>query len=174
MLRPLSTVLLVILIPCIVFAKDPIRTVDGYVVKVVDGDTITVNADGTKLKVRLYGIDTPETEKMSRKTGVVFKEGQPYGEEAWRVLEDKVGGQKIHLDIMDVDRYRRMVSMVWKGSRNINQEMVSEGWAWAYRKYLKGAYASEFIQDEEQARKKRLGLWTQYNPQPPWEFRKRR
>lgn len=131
-----------------------------------------MSADGTKLKIRLYGIDAPETEKMVRKTGIVFKEGQPYGEEARKALERKIGGQKMQLDIIAVDRYRRKVSMVWIGNRNINQEMVTEGWAWAYRKYLRGAYASEFIQDEEQARKKRLGLWKQYNPQPPWEFRR--
>jgi endonuclease YncB( thermonuclease family) len=64
------------------------------------------------------------------------------------------------------------VYLVWLDSRNINQEMVAEGWAWAYRQYLDTPYASEFIGSEEQARAKRLGLWQQNNPQPPWEFRK--
>lgn len=168
----LTTLSILLLLPQLSLGKEPIRSLDGIVIKVADGDTITVNSAGTKLKVRLYGIDTPETEKINRRTGIVFKEGQPYGEEAWRSLEGKVAGQKVHLDIMDVDRYSRIVSMVWIGSRNINQEMVTGGWAWAYRKYLNGPYASEFVQGEERARKKRLGLWKQHNPQPPWEFRK--
>ena len=73
---------------------------------------------------------------------------------------------------MDIDKYKRSVSIVWLNGRNINQELVAEGWAWAYRKYLDTPYASEFMGLEEQARAKHLGLWQQNNPQPPWEFRK--
>ena len=51
--------------------------------------------------------------------------------------------------------------------------MVQEGHAWAYREYLKGPYASEYIGVENEARAKKLGLWHQMNPQPPWEFRKK-
>lgn len=50
--------------------------------------------------------------------------------------------------------------------------MIAEGWAWAYRDYLDSPYVSEFIRLEEQAREKRLGLWRDNNPQPPWDFRK--
>jgi micrococcal nuclease len=50
--------------------------------------------------------------------------------------------------------------------------MVAEGWAWAYTQYLDRPHASEYLQAEEQARAKRLGLWQQSNPKPPWEFRK--
>ena len=72
-----------LLFPLISVAKEPIRTEEGIVKKVADGDTVTVMTnEGTKLKVRLYGIDAPETEKMNHKTGVVSKPGQPYGEEA--------------------------------------------------------------------------------------------
>jgi micrococcal nuclease len=52
--------------------------------------------------------------------------------------------------------------------------MVREGWAWAYREYLRGPYVSEFINAEREAREKRLGLWRDANPTPPWEYRKRR
>jgi endonuclease YncB( thermonuclease family) len=95
------------------FAKDPIRTVDGVVIKVVDGDTITVKSDGTKLKVRMYGVDAPETEITNRRTGRVNKSGQPYGEEAYRALYYNDSRKTVRLDIMDVDRYRRMVAIVW-------------------------------------------------------------
>ena len=70
---------------------------------------------------------------MNRKTGVVSKPGQPYGEEAYRALESKVLGTKVKVVIMDVDRYRRMVGILYLGNTDINREMVQEGFAWAYR-----------------------------------------
>ena len=73
---------------------------------------------------------------------------------------------------MDIDRYRRMVAILYFGNRDINREMVKKGYAWAYREYLKGPYASEYIDAENDARSKHLGLWKQMNPQPPWEFRR--
>jgi endonuclease YncB( thermonuclease family) len=165
---------LLTLIPFIIQAKEPVRTEEGVVKKVVDGDTVNVVInEGTKLKVRLYGIDAPETVKMNRRTGAVSKPGQSYGEEACRALEGKVYGKKAKLQIVDIDRYRRMVAILYLGDRDINREMVKEGYAWAYREYLHGPYASEYIDAENDARSKHLGLWQQANPLPPWEFRKR-
>ena len=155
-----------------VYAKEPIRIIDGVASKVSDGDTIHVMSGGTKVKVRLYGIDAPETEKSNKKTGKVSKPGQPYGDEAWHALESKVLRKQVRLEVMDVDRYGRTVSVVRLGERNVNREMVADGWAWAYRQYLDRPHASEYIDAEEQARKARKGLWQQSNPQPPWEFRK--
>ena len=79
----------------------------------------------------------------------------------------------VRSEVVDIDQYKRLVSVVWLGNRNINQEMVAEGYAWAYRKHLNRAYGSEFIKLEEQARARKLGLWQQSNPEPPWEFRKK-
>jgi len=87
-------------------------------------------------------------------------------------LSDKVDRQQVRLDVMDIDRYRRAVCLVWVGDRNINREMVAEGWAWAYRQYLDRPYASKFIEAESVARRAGMGLWQQGNPQPPWEFRR--
>ncbi|MHC1699342.1 MAG: thermonuclease family protein [Geobacteraceae bacterium] len=164
--------LLILSFPSLVFAKEQIHTLDGVVIKISDGDTIQLNSGGTKLRIRLFGIDAPETEKRNKRTGNISKTGQPYGNEAGKALRDKIMGQKVKIDVMDIDKYKRLVSLVWLGNRNINQEMVHDGYAWAYRKYLDRVYASEFIAFEERARAKRLGLWQEYNPQPPWEFRK--
>ena len=154
-------------------AKTPIRTVEGIVTQVSDGDTFKLEtSEGTKLKVRLYGIDAPETEKYSRRTGRINKPGQPYGEDAYKALESKILDKKVKIDIIDIDRYKRMVGIVYLDNRNINLEMVKEGYAWAYREYLQRPYASEYLDAEKEARDKRLGLWQQSNPQPPWEFRK--
>ncbi len=163
---------LLVLTPFFLQAKEPTRMEEGIVRHVADGDTVTmVTNEGTKLKIRLYGIDAHETVKANRGTGSVSKPGQPYGEEAYRSLERKVLGKRTKVQIMDVDRYRRMVAILYLDHCDINREMVQEGYAWAYREYLKGPYASEYIDAENDARSKHLGLWQQSNPQPPWEFR---
>ncbi|EHP85846.1 nuclease (SNase domain protein) [Geobacter metallireducens RCH3] len=162
----------IILISLPVWAKEPLRIIEGEVVKVVDGDTITIDSEGTRVKVRLYGIDAPETEKINRKTGVVTKPGQPFGEEAFHALADKVSNKSVRLEVMGIDKYRRSVSFVWLGDRNINREMVREGWSWAFRKYL-DRFSAYFLDDEDIARSEKRGIWQDADPEPPWEFRKR-
>jgi endonuclease YncB( thermonuclease family) len=171
-LLPMFLLVSILLSHSVSYAKTPIRVIHGAVVNVSDGDTINVDSNGTKLKIRFYGIDTPETAKMNKRTGQVNKSGQPYGDEAWHALESKIANQQVRVEVMDRDRYGRLVSIVWLGNRNINREMVTDGWAWAYRQYLDSPHASEYINAEEQARASKLGLWKQSNPQPPWEFRK--
>ena len=164
MFRVISALALAILfvVPC--SAKEPFRTVEGYVKKGADGDTITVISDGTKLRVRLYGIDAPETAKPG-------EPGQPFGAIAKRTLMYKIMGRQVSAEIVDIDQYRRAVAVLRYGGRDINREMVVEGMAWAYRQYLQGAYASEYIDAEERARARHRGLWRDNNPMPPWEFR---
>lgn len=172
-MNKLIILLALLTIPLLAHAKQPIRSIDGTVIKVADGDTITVQDSlGTKVKVRLYGIDAPETEKSNKRTGRVSKPGQPHGQEAHAALAGKVDRQRVRLDVMNIDRYKRAVALVWLGGRNVNREMVSEGYAWAYRHYLDRAHASEYLGAEEAARRVRRGLWQEANPLPPWEFRK--
>lgn len=143
------------------------QTVTVNVKKVSDGDTITgLTAQGVKLKVRLYGIDAPETSHPN-------KLGQPWGDEARSALDGKVMGKTVTLDVKAVDRYKRIVAIVNIGDRDINREMVQDGHAWAYRQHLDRPYASAYLSAEEQARSARRGIWQHGNPQPPWEFRKR-
>jgi endonuclease YncB( thermonuclease family) len=141
--------------------------VEGTVTRVSDGDTlILVTGEGTKLKVRLYGIDAPEVrhEKIP---------GQPFGKEARTALKALALGRKVTLEILDIDTHRRMVGIVRKSGVDINREMVRSGLAWAYRRYLSAPYASEYIAAEKEARGRRLGLWKQDNPDPPWKFKRR-
>jgi micrococcal nuclease len=116
-------------------------------------------------------VDAPEIEHRNKK-GIVSKQGQPFGNEAYNALKSKVEREIVNVDVINIDRYKRLVGVIKKENRNINKEMVSDGWAWAYRQYIDRPHASEYITAEEQARGKRLGLWKQSNPQPPWEFRK--
>jgi micrococcal nuclease len=156
------------------FARTPIRTVTGTVTKVSDGDTIHVKTpEQTKLKVRLYGVDAPETPKINQRTGRVNKPGQPYGDESCKALKSKIMGMQVRLDIIDIDKYKRMVGMIWINDRNINLEMVREGYAEAYVEYLKEPYRSQFMRAELEARSAKRGIWSLPDYERPKDFRKR-
>ena len=151
-----------------------VRTVNGTVTKVSDGDTIQITTpEQTKLKVRLYGIDAPETPKVKQRTGAVSKPGQPHGDESWKALESKIKGQQVKLDIIDIDKYRRMVGMIWLDDRNINLEMVREGYAEAFIEYLKPPYRAEFLTAEREAKSAGRGIWSLPDYERPKDFRKR-
>ena len=144
------------------------RKVEGKVTRVADGDTLTlVTREGTKLKVRLYGIDAPEVRHE-------MLPGQPYGKEAKAALTALVLGRRVTVEIVEIDTHRRMVGIVRMSGADINLAMVRSGHAWAYRRYLSAPYASEYIAAEKEARNRGLGLWKQANPDPPWEFKRRK
>src|SRR5512133_985008 len=141
------------------------RIIEGVVRSVYDGDTILLTTrTQSRLKVRLYGIDAPETTKPDAP-------GQPFGAISRRTLKDKIMGRQVSAEIVDVDQYQRAVAVIRYAGRDINREMAAEGMAWAYRQYLQGPYASEYIGAESRARSARAGLWRDANPQPPWEYR---
>lgn len=142
------------------------RIIEGMVKAVYDGDTLLLTTrEESRLKVRLYGIDAPETKKPDIP-------GQPFGDIAKRTLMYKIMGRRVLAEIIDIDQYKRTVAVIRYSGRDINREMVSEGMAWAYRQYLQGPYASEYIGEENRARSRHAGLWRYSNPQPPWDFRK--
>jgi micrococcal nuclease len=142
------------------------RIVEGVVRAVYDGDTILlVTHDASRVKTRLYGIDAPETAKPDQP-------GQPFGEAAKRALFSKIMGRTVSAEVVNVDQYQRAVAVIRYADRDINREMVAEGLAWAYRQFLRGPYASEYLGAESSARSRRSGLWRDVNPQPPWEFRR--
>jgi endonuclease YncB( thermonuclease family) len=85
----------------------------------------------------------------------------------------KIMGRRVTAEIVDIDQHKRTVAVIRCQGRDINHEMVVEGMAWAYRSFLQGAYASEYIRAENLARLRRSGIWRESNPLPPWEFRNR-
>lgn len=131
----------------------------GKVVGVSDGDTITVMHDGSGVKIRLYGVDTPESH-------------QDFGQKAKRFTSDLVFGKTVEVRPVDTDRYGRMVGEVFVGGGSLNGELVRAGLAWVYRQYCKTSQCSEWSRFEDDARKDRRGFWSVPNPTPPWEYRK--
>ena len=151
-----------------------IRTLTGIVTKVADGDTIHVlTSEQTRLKIRMYGIDAPETPKINKHTGRIGKAGQFFAEEASKALASKILGKHVRLDIIDIDRYRRLVSIIWLADRNINLEMISEGYAEAYEKYLKSPYRSIFLEAQKKAQEAGKGIWSQSDYERPKDYRQK-
>lgn len=156
-------------------APHHINILEGLVVGVNEGDRLTVNSFGTEIPVRLYGVAAPQTAKIDKFTGW-FKPGQPYAEDAFRALSIKVLHQKVKVEVRNTlvakgGPPQVAVAVIYLGDRNINLEMLNDGWAWTYKKLLNRADYHRYSTVERLARNKRTGLWLQENPQPPWEFR---
>lgn len=143
----------------------PLPVLAATVTKVNDGDSIEVTLDSGAARVRMSAIDTPEYD-------------QPYGQKSSAALKAMLPvGAAVELEVVTQDQFKRMVATVWlvaDGKRvNINESMLREGHAWAYRRYMRDA---KFCDLEAEARDKKLGLWAQplsdWVYPPEWRFLK--
>jgi len=128
----------------------------GKVTRVVDADTIDVLLSSGRIRVRLHGIDAPERDQAGGGAA-----------SAW--LASQLLDQPVQLEPVSQDRYDRLVAVVHHQGRNINRELVRNGHAWAYRRYLRNA-DRELCALEYQARRERAGLWAAA-AHAPWEYR---
>jgi endonuclease YncB( thermonuclease family) len=137
-------------------------TPEGHVVGVADGDTITLlDAAKQQHKIRLSGIDAPESH-------------QAFGQKSKANLSALVFNRLVVAQCTKTDKYRREICKVLVGGVDINLEQVKAGMAWWYRHYAN----EQSRQDQEtyeaaefNAKIRRLGLWADKNPTPPWEWR---
>ena len=134
-------------------------TIQGVVVSIADGDTITVLQDSEQYKIRLYGVDTPEKK-------------QDFGQKAKQFTSGMVFKQHVKVVAYDIDRYGRTVGMVYIGQKCLNEELIKNGLAWIYKRYCSESFCNSWMQLEQEARVNKLGLWIYDNPIPPWDFRR--
>ena len=164
-----------IILPFILFISSLSSLSSGEVIftavsRVIDGDTIEILKDDKFVKVRLYGIDAPETT-------------QKYGKEATEKLIELLRPvNMVSVNIMDKDRYGRYIATVhandddmvyvksYGGVRgNVGLILVDQGLAWHYKKY---SDSKELEAAENYAKTNKLGLWSEEDPTPPWEHRR--
>ena len=132
----------------------PVSTDLRSVLRVVDGDTIWVCQPDEK--IRLIGIDAPET----RNTGK--KQVGYYGKEASDYLKARLKGKKVRLeyDVQRYDVYRRTLAYVYlEDGTMINAELVRLGYATVMTVAPNVKYAGKFILLQQEARKNKRGLW---------------
>ncbi len=153
--RRVGLALIVLLTPWTSAPAVTPRTLFAKVERVSDGDTVTaLTSEGTKLRLRLLGIDAPETPHGG-------KPGQPYGEEARDYLDNLIGGKTVRVDAYGPDEYKRVLAVVWDEQINVNLLMVAMGYAEVYRGAPCQVYCRELEDAEAKARRDRVGMWTQ-------------
>ena len=147
-----------ILILSFLFAASPLAlALNGKVIGVSDGDTLTVLSGLTKVKVRLAEIDAPEKD-------------QAFGQKSKQKLSDLCFGKTATVTEDGKDRYGRVIGYVSCGGKQANMELIASGLAWFYVAYGKNqAYRTE----ETKARAGKIGLWQSGQIAiEPWRWRK--
>jgi endonuclease YncB( thermonuclease family) len=134
----------------------------GKVIKVSDGDTIIViDNNNQKHKIRLKGIDAPETQQL-------------YGDISTQSLEELVYDKEVVVSWDKKDKYYRILGKVIVDGRDANYLQLKKGLAWYYKQYekdLSDEDREKYIEAEEWARNYTEGLWADSKSIPPWEFR---
>lgn len=139
-------------------------TLTGTVSAVTDGDTIRVKVGKKEDKVRLMGIDAPE-------------KSQNFGPEAKLNLSNQIGGQIVVIEFKKRDRYGRILGKVLHQNTDINLKQISEGYAWHYKQYEKDQSPADrdlYAETEADAQAQDVGLWQDANPEPPWDYRRKK
>lgn len=134
----------------------------GKVIKIADGDTVTIlDKDKAKHKIRLAGIDAPESK-------------QPYGKSAKKYLSKMVGKKEICVEWYKHDKYKRKVGNLFVDDLDVNFEMVKAGYAWHYKKFQKEQSEEDqkrYAEEETKAKLAVIGLWSEPDPIAPWDWR---
>ena len=149
------------------------NTLHGRVVGVSDGDTITVlDASNQQHKIRLSGIDAPE-------------KAQPFGHRSKENLSRHVFGRDVSVEWIKLDRYKRVIGKVMVADPSCREvacpktfdachAQITAGMAWWYTKYAKDQMredARRYELAEQNAQARRMGLWSDPQPIPPWDWR---
>tara|TARA_A100001015_G_scaffold188453_1_gene209861 strand:+ start:937 stop:1434 length:498 start_codon:yes stop_codon:yes gene_type:complete len=147
-----------IIITLLVLLSNSIAEEISGIPKVVDGDTVHID----NYKFRLEGIDAPEMRQQCKKEsfkisffiGFIFYKDYSCGRVSKEKLITKIDTTEIKCISSSKDRYKRYIATCYKGKTNLNQWMVRNGFAIAYRRYSK-----TYVPDEEFAKENKLGLW---------------
>ena len=134
------------------------KTISGKA-KIIDGDTIHIGNN----KIRLHGIDAPEFNQTCSYNNIKWKCGEESKVKLEKIIQNKI----VECKTNKIDKYERFIAICYNGEININKIMVRDGWAIAYR-----YYSLDYINDENFAKKKKLGIWKGKFLEP-YKFRKK-
>lgn len=138
------------------------KVLNGTVVGISDGDTITVLDNSSKeRKVRLMGIDAPE-------------KSQAFGNQAKQTLSNYIYKKEVSVEYKKFDKYKRIVGKVTLDSQDICLKMIADGMAWHYTEYEKEQSKTDrelYREAEATAKEAKVGLWHQSDAVKPSAFR---
>ena len=129
---------------------------------VSDGDTLRVLVGDQQIKIRLGGIDAPESD-------------QPFGQSSKRYLAEAVAGQIVVVEFEKKDRYGRVIGKVLLDGADMNLRQVKAGYAWWYEYYKRDQSEADqraYSAAEREARDSDIGLWSEPTPINPYDWRK--
>lgn len=136
----------------IVFAQ-----IIAKVIGIKDGDTVVVLLEGNSQKtLRLAEVDCPEN-------------SQPFGKNAKQFTSDQIFGKQINFIETDTDRYGRTIAKIYYNNKYLSAEIIKVGLGWWYYHYSDDKNLKML---EDEASKNKIGLWSDPNSIPPWEWRK--
>ena len=153
-LYPMKRLMLVcLLLPVLTFSQT-----SGKVIKISDGDTITILLKGNQQKkLRLAEVDCLE-------------KGQAFGKNAKQYTSGQVFGKTINFIETDKDRYGRSIAKVYyDNGKYLSKELIKAGMGWWYFFYSNDASLGKL---QEKAQQKKIGLWQDNQAIAPWEYRK--
>ena len=153
--------LLIALLPIISRAQSYMSV---EVFRVSDGDTITVKAAGDTFKIRVAGIDAPESKQV-------------FGIESRNALRTLLKNRAVTVSCFKIDKYQRRIFRIrTDADKDVALAMISLGNAWWYKDFSRDQTAMEqglYQAAEKKAQKEKIGLWAGENqPIPPWVWRK--
>jgi len=168
-MKKLLTTLAILLIATVSYAMFPTDDISSwefygvshyYVERVVDGDTLVIRGDydggSIKERVRLIGVDTPETVHPNKPVEYFGKEASAFTK---RICEGKT--VRIAYDQTRMDKYDRILAYVYlEDGTFVNAEIIKQGYGHAYTKFP-FMYMEEFKEYEREAREQKLGLWAE-------------
>ncbi len=153
--------LLFLLLPGILYAGQ------FKVTRVYDGDTLKASGHDIEIKVRLVGIDAPETPKGKRKTG------QPYSQKAKQFLTKMVLNKTVDIKGYGVGPYNRQLAVVYVDGNNVNLELIKAGLAEVYQgKPPKGFNIGPYKKADARAKTENMGVWSLDEYVSPRDWRK--
>lgn len=136
----------------------------GRVDRVIDGDTLQVITEDDSIRVRIRGIDAPESD-------------QEFGEEARLALDQLVNGRTVVLKSDETDAYDRSLASVAVSGTDVGLYMLEHGYAWFYEAYglqIPEDWRKAYAMAESDAREHQIGLWHYEGAVPPWTWRKQK
>ena len=140
-------------------------TLDGKIIKIIDGDTVHFQAnndDGYK-KLRLVGIDAPEMK-------------QPFGYQSRQCLANLINNKLVQIITFGEDRYKRTLAKIIIEKIDINLAMIKNGCAWFYRRYKNTLDKDDQVmydQAEIYSIENKKGLFSNQEAEAPWVWRKK-
>ncbi|MBQ3892921.1 MAG: thermonuclease family protein [Desulfovibrio sp.] len=146
-------------------AAAPVSREEYTVSRVADGDTLELrDPRGGTLRVRLYGIDAPEGR-------------QSFGNESRANMQRIAKGRKVRIKRLYTDNFQRAVAIVYLCDNNridalsLNERQIQDGMAWVYDFFCTSQECNTWKFEEAMAKTRRIGLWKNPAPVPPWQWR---